>query len=81
MCTEGIVVKCQLMPLIVPQSICLSTSNGHPNQPSVNTQLTLFFCFNNICCKSKKSLSRELMLFTMYITGDDQTKHTQRNRN
>ena len=45
MCSEGIVVKCQLMPLIVPQSICPSTSNQHPNQPSVNTQLTLFFKF------------------------------------
>ena len=43
MSTEGIVVKCQLMPLIVPQSICPSTRSQHPNQPSVNTQLTLFY--------------------------------------
>ena len=31
-------------------------------------------CYN-ICSESKKSSSRELMLFTMYITCGDHTKH------
>ena len=52
-----------------------STSQSTFGQHSIDT----FFYFN-ICSKSKKSSSRELMLFTMYITCDDQTKHTQRNR-
>ena len=55
MCTEGIVVKCQLMPLIVPQSICPSTSNQHPNQPSVNTQLTLFFILTTFAVRAKRA--------------------------
>ena len=43
----------------------------------------VLFCLNNIYynifSKSKKSSSRELM-FTMHITRDDRTKHTQRNK-
>ena len=38
-----------------------------------------FYYLNNICysicSKSKKSSSRELMLFTMHITRGDHTKH------
>ena len=45
----------------------------------------LFIYLNNfyydICSKSKRSSSRELMLFTMHITQDNGTKHTQRNNN
>ena len=82
MCTKRIVVKCQLMPLIGPQSTSPSTNDQHPNQSSVNTQwsyghfflLNIFFLFSS---KSKKSSSRELMLFTLYITCDNRTKHTQ----
>ena len=55
MCSEGIVVKCQLMSLIVPQSICPSTSNQHPNQPSVNTQLTLFFILATFAVRAKRA--------------------------
>ena len=49
MCTKGIVVKCQLMPLIGPQSTSPSpsTNDQHPNQSSVNTQWSYghFFLF------------------------------------
>ena len=39
MCTKGIVVTCQLMPLISPQSTSPSTNDQHPNQSSVNAQV------------------------------------------
>ena len=85
MCTEGIVVKCQLMPLIVPQSICPSTSNQHPNQTSINTQLTIFY-FNNICCKSKdvhhmwrsnKTYTKEKKLSDTWLTLDQHWVNSQ----
>ena len=80
MCIEGIVVKCQLMPLIVPQSICPSTSNQHPNQPSVNIQLTLFFILTTFALRAKRAYLESLC--SLQCTScDDQTKHTQRNRN
>ena len=48
------------------------------------TWLRFFIYLNNIyyniCSKSKVSSSRRLMLFTMHITRDGRTKHTQRNR-
>ena len=82
MCTKGIVVKCQLMPLIGPQSTSPSTNHQHPNQSLVNTQWSYghFFLFKQhfflFCSKSKKSSSRELLFFTLYITCGNWTKHT-----
>ena len=83
MCIEGIVVKCQLMPLIVPQSICPSTSNQHPNQPSVNIQLTLFFILTTFAVRAKRAHLESLIccLQGTCTSCDNQTKHTQRNRN
>ena len=81
--TKGIVIKCHLMPLIGPQSTSPLTNDQHPNQSSVNAQWSYghFFLFKQhfflSCSKSKKSSSREFMLFTLYITCDDRTKHTQ----
>ena len=80
MCIEGIVVKFQLMPLIVPQSICPSTSNRHPNQPLVNTQLTLVFILTTFAVRAKRA-HLESLCCLQCTSCDDQTKHTQRNRN
>ena len=80
MCIEGIVVKFQLMPLIVPQSICPSTSNRHPNQPLVNTQLTLFFILTTFAVRAKRA-HLESLCCLQCTSCDNQTKHTQRNRN
>ena len=79
MCIEGIVVKFQLMPLIVPQSICPSTSNRHPNQPSVNIQLTLFI-LTTFALRAKRAYLESLCCLQC-TSCDDQTKHTQKNRN
>ena len=71
--------KCTFIIIIIIKSFSLWGKLG-----LYSTFIVIIFYLNNIyyniCCKSKKSSSGELMLFTMHITRDDRRKHTHRNR-